>query len=634
MEAKLLETYQRLLYSNTPLIGGWLLRKTVERLMNDGTPEAVRVLEEAATHNGDAQIQFKIVTALRRLAEQGDAEAQEELCRLTIFHDLPLARETALALSCAPRDASQRALFYFLTEQWDEYERLDFDHSLLRGVYQAGDEKLRQRIGERARGAGRVEWVEVVVGRGQGRQLGEMTDREWEVTLEVLSGSGRWAEMWRLAQEAPAKWGARLLRWLSDAGWAPEGDAARADYEELARLAGRWTETGLDSLARRRGVLEGHKGPVTCLAISPDGRLLASGSDDMTVRLWNLADGAPLKTLECKTRITCLAISSDGRTLAAGAKMVRLWSLPDGAPLTLEESDPDASYCIPVDCIAISPDGRILAGGYRSYPLQFWSMPDGARLSSMEKRFGRHSTVYSMAFSPDGSVLAGWTGWNDEVLSLWNMRSGRWYSPMRGTHSPSDRSLAFSSDGRMLVGGADETVYLWSLPDGTPWWRQPDDTPNFTRPEYMAQKKLEGHESHITSLAISPDGRILASGSRDCTVRLWRLPDGAPLNILKGESSVHSLSFNPDGHTLASGSGCNVELWSVNSFCYAPISQASIGDMVWAQETLRNGNLNAEQRNCLEFIAALIRLRRRFDIQLSEPTRRIEAGEFDIEIEG
>src|SRR5215475_4271527 len=160
-----------------------------------------------------------------------------------------------------------------------------------------------------------------------------MTDKELEVTLEALCGSGRWAEMWRLAQEAPARWGARLLLRLSATRWVPEGDAARAEYEELARLAGRWTETGLDSLARCRAVLEGHKRLVTCLAISPDSRLLASASDDMTVRLWNLPDGALLKTIVC----------------------LDYYDHEDFyPPLGVE----------PIECIAFSPDVRILAIGY------------------------------------------------------------------------------------------------------------------------------------------------------------------------------------------------------------------------------------------------------------------------------
>jgi WD40 repeat protein len=639
MEAKRWERYRRLLYGNAPLIGGWLRRKTVEWLMEDGTPEAVRLLEEAAARNGDEQIRFALVTALRQLAEQGKVDAQESLCRLAVFHDLALARETAIALSCAPRDASQRALFYFLTEQWEKYESLDFGHSLLRVAYEAGDEKLRQRIGERARGAGWVEWIEMVGGR-QKRQLEEMTDREWEVTMEVLSGSGKWAEMWRLAQEAPARWSARLLWRLRDAGWVPEGGAARADYEELARLAWRYTDAGLDSLAWCRAVLEGHKEVVTCLAISPDGRLLASGSTDNTVRLWNLADGAPLRMLEGGGSISCIAISPDGQVMAVGERyetVVRLWSLPVGAPVKTLEWVKPAEVWGHAEDLAFSPDGRILVvGKFSEGGLGFWRMPDGARLSSMEKLLSHGSEVHSLAFSPNGSALASWgSNWmqyrslDGVSLCKWNMRAYL-------------KGLAISPDGRMIVGGADKTICLWSLPDGAPL------------------RRLEGHEGFITSLAFRPDGRVLASAGWDYTVRLWSMPDGAPLKILKVDSStvdpmlpnswysrlilkifkldtrsIFPVTFSPDGRTLASGCPDNaVRLWSLNAFYRMPISQSGIGDMVWAQETLRNGDLNAEERNCLEFVAALIRLRRRFDIQLGEPTRRIEAGEFDIEIEG
>ncbi len=610
MEAKRLEKYRRRLYSDAPLIGGWLRRKAVESLMKNGSPEAVRALEEAAPRNGD-EAQFEIVAALRQLTEQGNAEAQGSLCRLVIFHDLLLAREAALALPCAPRDASQRALFYFLTEQWDKYESLDFDHSLMRAAYEAADEKLRQRIGERARRAGRVEWVEVAAGGRQGRRLGEMTDREWEVALEVLSGSGRWAEMWRLAQEAPARWSARLLQRVSSAGWVPDGDSERVRYEELTILAERWTDAWLGSLLQCRAALEGHESYVACLAISPDGWTLASGSTDKAVRLWSLPNGAPLKMLEEHEKtVKCLAISPDGRVLASGSvdHTVRLWSLPDGALLKTMKGHRNAVWCL-----AISTDGRMLASGSWDNTVRLWRLPDGASLKTLK---GHSDTVRCLAISFDGRVLASGS-WHNTVR-LWGLPDGALLKTLEG-HESYFNCLATSPDGRVLASGSvDHTVRLWSLPDGAPL------------------KTLKGHTDMVWCLAVSPDGRMLASGGTDKTVRLWSLPDGAPLKTLEGHTErVSSLAISRDGQILASGSfDHTVRLWTLDPFSRLPIGQTNLEDLALVQETLHDGNLSAEERNCLEFIVALMRWRRQFDIEVGEALRRIEIGEFDIEIEG
>lgn len=328
--------------------------------VSEGEAEVVEPLLQAC-EDRDPDIARRARLTLRQLQKVG---AREALCRVVIERDLQTAREAALEARYTPNKTHERALFYFLTEQWDKYESLDFDHSLLRAAYEAGDGKLRQRIGERARRAGRVEWIEVAMGGRQRRRLGEMMDREWEVTLEVLSRSGRWAEMWRLAQEAPARWSARLLQRVSSEDWVPEGDRERAGYEELALLAARSIEVGLRSQIRCRVALVGHTESVTCIAISPDGQMLASGSWDTTVRLWSLPDGAPLKTLKGHTRqVNCLAFSPDGQVLASGDEdNMRLWRLPDGAPFgaPLRMRGGGSRR---VNRLAISPDGRMLASG-------------------------------------------------------------------------------------------------------------------------------------------------------------------------------------------------------------------------------------------------------------------------------
>ena len=248
---------------------------------------------------------------------------------------------------------------------------------------------------------------------------------------------------------------------------------------------------------------EAHQDWVLSVAISPDGRLLASGSYDRTIKLWSLPDGALLKTLTVPYQpINSVAISPDGRLLASGIAAsgsggagsvdgsVKLWSLPDGALLkTLNGLSP--MY----PSLAISPDGRLLAWGNTSSAVVLWSLPDGGVLKTL-------------------------TGHSDFVLSV-----------------------AFSPDGRLLASSSmDKTIKLWSLPDGA------------------LLKTLTGHTGYVESVAISLDGRLLASGSDDRTIKLWSLPDGKLLPVClmdpaASPSSVSGATYAKDGVTYSVACG-------------------------------------------------------------------------------
>ncbi len=580
------------------------------------TPGGVEVVTPLlqACEDADSTIAEQARLALQQLK---NVEAQETLCRLVIQHDHPLAREIAVATQYAPRDKVQRALFYFLTEQWDRYENLDFDQSLLKAAYEVADRDLLRRLAERARRAGRGEWVEVVAGGRQGRRLGDMTDGEWEAVLAVLVRDRRWGSMWRLAQVAPPVWSVWLLRRLKGAGWVPQ-EAERAGFAELVRLVGRCTGNvpELGRLVRHRAMLEGHMGRVSCLTISPSGLMLASGSRDYTVRLWSLPDGTALKTLEGHTGwIECLDIAPDERLLASGGgykdHTVRLWSLPDGTALKMLKG-----HTYPVLCLAISPDGRLLASGSGDNTVRLWSLPDGTALKTLKGHTGR---IECLAISPDGRLLTSGGGHKDHTVRLWSLPDGTALKMLKG-HTYPVLCLAISPAGQMLASGSqDNTVRLWSLPDGT------------------ALKTLEGHIDSVNCLAISPDGRGLASGGghKDHTVRLWRLPDGTALKTLEGHiDSINCLTISPDGRLLASGSWDNtVRLWTSDlaRLSCLPVGQTTLEDMESVQEALQYEVPDAEL-GWLKFILALMHWRRRFDIEVEEMPRRIAVGEFDIEI--
>ncbi len=355
-------------------------------VVTEGGAEMVEPLVRAC-EDSDPDIAEKARPALKQLLKS--ESAQEALCSLLIERDHPFALEIALEAQFVLRDVQQQALFYFLTEQWDKYQSLDIDRSFLRTAYETGDERLRTRITEKARQAGRIEWVEVV----SGRQQQEMSDDEWRATLDILFAGKHWEHLWQEAQDAPPRWSTQVLRRLNESEWTLSKEDEREECGRLIQLSLGWEEPkrepDLSSLVQYDNWLNGHDNRVTHLAISPDGRLLATGSRrDGKVLLWSLPDGKLLKELKehlsYGSEIVCLAITFDGRILTGvdeDGKLLR-WSLPDGA--ILKEVRLHSRWGR-IKSIAISPDGRLLASGNEK-DVRLWRLPDDALIEQTQRQ--------------------------------------------------------------------------------------------------------------------------------------------------------------------------------------------------------------------------------------------------------
>jgi hypothetical protein len=192
--------------------------------------------------------------------------------------------------------------------------------------------------------------------------------------------------------------------------------------------------------------------------------------------------------------------------------------------------------------VAFSPDGAMVASGsWWDEVVLMWRVSDGAPLRTQE---GHKGAVLSVTFSPDGAMMA--SGSADDKVGLWDASYGA-LRMLKG-HTSDVYSVAFSPDGKLLASGSgDNTIRLWSVPDGSPL------------------QSLKGHTGDVKSVAFSPDGSMVASGSNDKTVRVWQVSDGKLLHTLEGHTSnVEAVAFSPDGVTLASGGWSEpARLWNL-----------------------------------------------------------------------
>jgi WD40 repeat protein len=298
-----------------------------------------------------------------------------------------------------------------------------------------------------------------------------------------------------------------------------------------------WREAG----QRLHRVWGAHTDTVWALAFSPDERLLASGSADGSLKLWDVEDGAARWSGWLTKPIICLAFAPGGDLLASAGNdaTLRFWD-PKRGTLLEEVPHPASVYSL-----AWSPDGHLLASGDGAGTLRLWAPPRGPA-TCVETLAGHSSLVKGLAFAPDGTSLAS-ASWDGSV-KLWEREeAGRLgVRQTLGDHTEKVQCVAWSPDGGTLASGSfDHTIRLWNGKAGSAW------------------VVLQGHSAAVHGLAFLPDSRHLLSGSDDGTLRLWDVERGQCVRVLEGyETVLFDLDWSPDATQLASaGSDGVVSLW-------------------------------------------------------------------------
>jgi WD40 repeat protein len=297
----------------------------------------------------------------------------------------------------------------------------------------------------------------------------------------------------------------------------------------------------------QKKILKAYTSKINSISLTPDGRFAITGSDDNTLKVWELETGLCLHTMEGHAdEVFSVSLTPDGlyAVSASRDKTLRMWELETGRCLRTMEGHTEL-----VNSVSIAPDGRYAVSGSKDRTLRMWKLSNGHCVRTIYGGTNKiKQSAVSLALTPDGRYAFSGSGVGhspskDRILQVWDLEAGKRMKTIAGINH-----ISITPDGRYGVGGSMSTLGKWNFGTG--------------KCVYI----MEGHTDIVSSVSITANGRYAVSGSADHTLRLWDLDTGKCINTMKGHitSSIASVALTQDSRYAVSGySDGNIQIWEL-----------------------------------------------------------------------
>ena len=318
-----------------------------------------------------------------------------------------------------------------------------------------------------------------------------------------------------------------------------------SEYRKLLEIC--WSQLVQEQQDSQRHFVEGllrRSQPIRSVAISPDGTLAITGSEDKSARVWDMESLRCLRSRDGHTgNVLCAAWSPDSRSAITGSmdNNLRLWDVESGECVRAFQGHTGYVYCV-----ALLQGSEHVLSGSLDNTVRLWDLQSGQCLQVL---IGHTKYVYSVAWSPDGNSAL--SGACDHTIRWWNVQSGECTRILEG-HTENVVSVTWMPNGRHALSGSfDGTLRKWDVPSGE------------------CLQVFRGHTDRVYCIALSPESERVLSGAADRTIRLWETESGKCLRVFEGHTGwVYSLAWTPDGKRfLSTGSDSTLQLWDIDSGC-------------------------------------------------------------------